>query len=124
MIIDPFLNNPKTLYFKKFMSDSFLHNHQSALDSQREDDAIKDLEDSGIYPDPDTDIEVGDLVQTTQEYDSLCAISGEVIEDYGNKVVIIDDCAETDDDKLEFYKSDLQILDPDNKHYPMETDYD
>ena len=32
--------------------DSFLHNHQSALDSQREDDAIKDLQYSGIYPDP------------------------------------------------------------------------
>ena len=35
--------------------DSFLHNHQSALDSQREDDAIKDLQDSGIYPDPDNE---------------------------------------------------------------------
>ena len=35
------------------MTDSFLHNHQSALDSQREDDAIRDLEDSAIYPDPD-----------------------------------------------------------------------
>ena len=34
------------------MTDSFLHNHQSALDSQREDDAIRDLQDSGIYPDP------------------------------------------------------------------------
>jgi len=33
--------------------DSFLHNHQSALDSQREDDAIKYLKDSGVYPDPD-----------------------------------------------------------------------
>ena len=33
--------------------DSFLHNHQSALDRQREDDAIRDLEDAGIYPDPD-----------------------------------------------------------------------
>ena len=33
--------------------DSFLHNHQSALDSQREDDAIRDLENAGIYPDPD-----------------------------------------------------------------------
>ena len=37
------------------MTDSFLHNHQSALDSQREDDAIRDLEDAGIYPDPDID---------------------------------------------------------------------
>ena len=35
--------------------DSFLHNHQSALDSQREDDAIRDLEDAGIYPDPNDD---------------------------------------------------------------------
>ena len=35
------------------MSDSFLHFHQSALDNQREDDAIRDLEDAGIYPDPD-----------------------------------------------------------------------
>ena len=94
------------------MSDSFMQNHQSALDSQREDNAIKDLQDAGIYPDPDTDIEVGDLVQTTQEYDSLCSISGEVIEDYGDSVVIIDDCAETDDDKLEFHKSDLQIIEP------------
>ena len=108
------------------MTDSFLHNHQSALDSQREDDAIQYLQDCGVYPDPKdySDIEVGDLVQTTQEYNSLCSISGEVIEDYGNKVVIVDDCAETDDDRLEFYKSDLQILesDPDDKHYPMETD--
>tara|TARA_R100001129_G_scaffold16553_1_gene10826 strand:- start:209 stop:391 length:183 start_codon:yes stop_codon:yes gene_type:complete len=56
------------------------------------------------------DPKVGDLVQTTKEYNSLCFISGEVIEDYGNKVVIIDDCAETDDDKLEFKKSDLQII--------------
>nr|BAR21994.1 hypothetical protein [uncultured Mediterranean phage uvMED] len=33
--------------------DSFLHNHQSALDSQREDDAINDLKNGGVYPDPD-----------------------------------------------------------------------
>ena len=58
-------------------------------------------------------IKVGDYVKTTEEYNSLCSISGEVIEDYGNKVVIIDDCAETDDDTLEFYKSDLQIINND-----------
>ena len=28
--------------------DSFLHNHQSALDSQREDDAIQYLQDTGV----------------------------------------------------------------------------
>ena len=38
-------------------------------------------------------ITVGDYVRTTEEYNSLCSISGKVIEDYGNKVVIIDDCA-------------------------------
>ena len=37
------------------MSDSFIHNHQAALDSQMEDNAIKDLEDAGIYPVPDND---------------------------------------------------------------------
>ena len=56
-------------------------------------------------------ITVGYYVRTTEEYNSLCSISGEVIEDYGNKVVIIDDCAETDDDRLEFHKSDLEIVD-------------
>ena len=35
------------------MADSFMHNHQSALDSQREDDAIQYLQDTGFYPDPD-----------------------------------------------------------------------
>ena len=33
--------------------DSFLHFHQSALDSRREDDAIQYLQDTGVYPDPD-----------------------------------------------------------------------
>ena len=32
--------------------DSFMQNHQSALDSFMEDKAIQDLEDAGIYPDP------------------------------------------------------------------------
>ena len=36
-------------------------------------------------------ITVGDYVQTTEEYNDFCTISGEVIEDYGNTVVIIDD---------------------------------
>ena len=35
--------------------DSFMHNHQSALDSFIEDKAIQDLEDAGIYPVPDND---------------------------------------------------------------------
>ena len=31
--------------------DSFMHKHQSALDSFMEDKAIQELEDAGIYPD-------------------------------------------------------------------------
>ena len=61
-------------------------------------------------------ITVGDYVQTTEEYNNFCTvlgrvsfISGEVVEDYGNKVVIIDDAAETYDDMLEFHKSDLEV---------------
>ena len=37
------------------MTDSFMQNHQSALDNQREDNAIQDLQDAGIYPEPDND---------------------------------------------------------------------
>jgi hypothetical protein len=37
------------------MFDSFMHNHQSAVDSFMEDKAIQDLEDAGIYPVPDND---------------------------------------------------------------------
>jgi len=37
------------------MTDSFMQNHQSALDNQMEDNAIQDLQNAGIYPDPDND---------------------------------------------------------------------
>ena len=35
--------------------DSFIQNHQSALDSFMEDKAFQGLEDAGIYPVPDND---------------------------------------------------------------------
>jgi len=54
-------------------------------------------------------IKVGDYVRATEEYDPWGSISGKVIEDHGNKVVIIDDCAEFDDDLyLLLNKSDLE----------------
>jgi len=37
-------------------------------------------------------------------------ITGTVVEDWGNKFVIIDDHAETLDDRLEFRKSDLELI--------------
>ena len=43
--------------------DSFMHNHQSALDSQMEDKAIQDLEDAGIYPVPDNDAIMEDIYE-------------------------------------------------------------
>mgnify|MGYP003135278267 CR=1 FL=1 len=48
--------------------DSFLHNHQAALDSQREDDAIQDLQDAGIYPDPDYDEAYDHLSEKYPDY--------------------------------------------------------
>ena len=44
-----------------------MYYHQSALDSQREDDAIKDLQDSGVYPDPDEE----NYPPETGDYDDL-----------------------------------------------------
>ena len=45
------------------MSDSFMQNHQSALDSFMEDKAIQDLEDAGIYPVPDNDAIMEDIYE-------------------------------------------------------------
>jgi hypothetical protein len=49
--------------------DSFMHNHQSALDSFMEDKAIQDLEDAGIYPssDDDDDDDDDDFEPTDEE---------------------------------------------------------
>ena len=43
--------------------DSFMHNHQSALDSFMEDKAIQDLENAGIYPTPDNDAIMEDIYE-------------------------------------------------------------
>ena len=45
------------------MTDSFMHNHQSALDSFMEDKAIQELEDAGIYPAPDNDAIMEDIYE-------------------------------------------------------------
>ena len=50
---------------------------------------------------------IGDRVQTLN---TLCPISGTVVEIYDNLIVISDDDAETDDDRLEFHESDLEDL--------------
>ena len=45
------------------MTDSFMHNHQSAVDSFMEDKAIQELEDAGIYPVPDNDAIMEDIYE-------------------------------------------------------------
>ena len=49
------------------MTDSFMQNHQSALDSFMEDKAIQDLEDAGIYPVPDNDAILENLYEDALE---------------------------------------------------------
>ena len=49
----------------------------------------------------------GDRVQTIN---SLCPISGTIVEIWDNLIVISDDDAETDDDRLEFNVSDLELV--------------
>ena len=49
--------------YRGIMMDSFMHNHQSALDSFMEDKAIQDLEDAGIYPVPDNDAIMEDIYE-------------------------------------------------------------
>ena len=49
------------------MSDSFMHYHQSALDNQMEDNAIQDLQDAGIYPEPDNDAVLENLFEDAKE---------------------------------------------------------
>ena len=49
------------------MTDSFMHYHQSALDNQMEDNAIQDLQDAGIYPEPDNDAVLENLYEDALE---------------------------------------------------------
>ena len=46
-----------------------MYNHQSALDNQREDDAIQYLEATGVYPSPDNDAILENLYD--EAYDEL-----------------------------------------------------
>ena len=50
---------------------------------------------------------IGDRVQTIN---TLCPISGTIVEIWDNLIVISDDDAETDDDRLEFNLSDLELV--------------
>ena len=56
-------------------------------------------------------ISIGDrVIYRGENWGSLVSVTGTVIEDLGNEVVILDDDAETEDERLEFKKSELKIL--------------
>lgn len=56
-------------------------------------------------------ITVGDkVIFQGENWGQLVSVIGTVIEDHGNKVVIQDQDAETNDDQLEFKKSELRLL--------------
>ena len=50
-------------------------------------------------------MKIGDRVKVINQN-----ITGLITEDFGNKVIIIDDDAETIDDTLEYKKSELKLL--------------
>ena len=52
-------------------------------------------------------IKIGQYVRTTPEYSLTSFKYGEVVEDYGSKVVIVDEESDLYDDRLTFKKSDL-----------------
>tara|TARA_R100000734_G_scaffold4111_1_gene3615 strand:- start:421 stop:648 length:228 start_codon:yes stop_codon:yes gene_type:complete len=52
-------------------------------------------------------IKIGEYVRTTPEYCLTSFKYGEVVEDYGTKVVIVDEESDLYDDRLTFKKSDL-----------------
>ena len=52
-------------------------------------------------------MEIGDRVQTLN---TLCPISGEIVDMYKNLVTIADDDAETVDQLLSFHADDLEVV--------------
>lgn len=56
-------------------------------------------------------ITIGDkVIYRGEHWGSPVSVTGTVIEDHGNSVVIEDDHAETDDERLEFKKSQVKLL--------------
>lgn len=56
-------------------------------------------------------ITIGDkVIYRGEHWGSPVSVTGTVIEDHGNSVVIEDDHAETEDSRLEFKKSQVKLL--------------
>jgi hypothetical protein len=60
-------------------------------------------------------ITVGDkVIFRGENWGHLVSVIGTVVEDHGTQVVIEDQDAETEDNRLEFKKSELRLLKEDN----------
>ena len=56
-------------------------------------------------------IGIGDrVIYRGEHWGNPVSITGVVVEEHGNTVVIEDDHAETEDDRLEFKRSELKLL--------------
>ncbi len=52
-------------------------------------------------------MDIGDRVQTKN---TLCPITGQIVDMYKNRITIADDDAETTDDLLSFHADDLELI--------------
>tara|TARA_Y100001963_G_C6392943_1_gene270626 strand:- start:49 stop:273 length:225 start_codon:yes stop_codon:yes gene_type:complete len=73
MIIDPFLNNPKTLYFKKFMSNQQNDELLENLFEQEVERSIQKLKELGFKDIQESDLDKDSIAEKVQkQFEDLC----------------------------------------------------
>ena len=73
MIIDPFLNNPKTLYFKKFMSNQQNDELLENLFEQEVERSIQKLKEIGFKDIQESDLDKDSIAEKVQkQFEDLC----------------------------------------------------
>jgi len=73
MIIDPFLNNPKTLYFKKFMSNQQNDELLENLFEQEVQRSIQKLKEIGFKDIQESDLDKDSIAEKVQkQFEDLC----------------------------------------------------
>ena len=73
MIIDPFLNNPKTLYFKKFMSNQQNDELLENLFEQEVQRSIQKLKEIGFTDIQESDLDKDSIAEKVQkQFEDLC----------------------------------------------------
>ena len=73
MIIDPFLNNPKTLYFKKFMSNQQNDELLENLFEQEVQRSIQKLKEIGFKDIQESDLDKDSIAEKVhKQFEDLC----------------------------------------------------